>query len=44
MGGDLLDLPMEEFDRSIAVNVRAVALGIRSVVPTLRANGADESW
>jgi meso-butanediol dehydrogenase/(S,S)-butanediol dehydrogenase/diacetyl reductase len=40
MGGDLLDLPMEEFDRSIAVNVRAVALGIRAVVPTLRANGA----
>ena len=39
MGGDLLDLPMEEFDRSIEVNVRAVALGIRAVVPTLRANG-----
>ena len=40
MGGDLLDLPMDDFDRSIAVNVRAVALGIRAVVPTLRANGA----
>ena len=39
MGGDLLDLPMEEFDRSIAVNVRAVALGIRAAVPALRANG-----
>jgi NAD(P)-dependent dehydrogenase (short-subunit alcohol dehydrogenase family) len=31
---------MEEFDRAMAVNVRAVALGIRAVVPTLRANGA----
>jgi meso-butanediol dehydrogenase / (S,S)-butanediol dehydrogenase / diacetyl reductase len=39
MSGDLLELPMEEFDRAIAVNVRAVALGIRSVVPTLRAAG-----
>ena len=40
MGGDLLELPMTEFDRSIEVNVRAVALGIRAVVPSLRANGA----
>jgi len=39
MSGDLLQLPMEEFDRSIAVNVRAVAIGIRTVVPALRANG-----
>jgi meso-butanediol dehydrogenase/(S,S)-butanediol dehydrogenase/diacetyl reductase len=39
MGGGLLDLPMEEFDRSIDVNVRAVAIGIRSVVPTLRDGG-----
>jgi NAD(P)-dependent dehydrogenase (short-subunit alcohol dehydrogenase family) len=39
MSGDLLELPMEEFDRAIAVNVRAVALGIRSVVPALRAGG-----
>ena len=39
MSGDLLDLPMEEFDRAIAVNVRAVALGIRSVVPALRDGG-----
>ena len=30
---------MEEFDRSMAVNVRAVALGIRAAVPALRANG-----
>ena len=39
MGGDLLDLPMSEFDRAIEVNVRAVALGIRAVVPTLRSGG-----
>ncbi len=39
MGGGLLDLPMDEFDRSIDVNVRAVAIGIRSVVPTLRDGG-----
>jgi meso-butanediol dehydrogenase / (S,S)-butanediol dehydrogenase / diacetyl reductase len=39
MSGDLLDLPMEEFDRAIAVNVRAVALGIRSVVPAMRDRG-----
>ena len=40
MSGDLLDLPMEEFDRTIAVNVRAVVLGIRSVVPQMRLAGA----
>lgn len=39
MSGDLLELPMEEFDRAIAVNVRAVALGIRAVVPLMRAAG-----
>jgi len=39
MGGDLLDLPIEEFDRAIEVNVRAVALGLRAVVPTLRRLG-----
>ena len=38
MSGDLLQLPLEEFDRSIAVNVRAVVLGIRAVVPALRAS------
>lgn len=36
-GGDLLDLPIEVFDRSLAVNVRAVLLGIRAVVPSMRA-------
>ena len=39
MSGDLLDLPMEQFDRALDVNVRAVALGMRSVVPTMRAAG-----
>lgn len=36
MGGDLLDLPMDDFDRAVDVNVRAVALGIRAVVPSMR--------
>ena len=40
MGGGLLDLPMEDFDRTMNVNVRAVALGIRSVTPAMRAAGA----
>lgn len=39
MGGDLLDLPMEQFDRAIDVNVRAVVLGIRAVTPVLREQG-----
>ncbi|WP_420452280.1 SDR family oxidoreductase [Ilumatobacter sp.] len=36
MGGDLLGLAMEDFDRAMEVNVRAVALGIRACVPELR--------
>ena len=40
MSGDLLELPMEEFDRAMAVNVRAVALGMRAVVPQMRLAGA----
>lgn len=40
MGGDLLGLTLEEFDRTIDVNVRAVALGIRAVIPALRASGS----
>jgi meso-butanediol dehydrogenase / (S,S)-butanediol dehydrogenase / diacetyl reductase len=36
-GGDLLELPIEVFDRSWNVNVRAVLLGIRAAVPALRA-------
>lgn len=39
MGGDLVDLPIEEFDRAMDVNVRAVVLGIRAVTPTLREQG-----
>lgn len=39
MGGDLLDLPMEQFDRAIDVNVRAVVLGIRATTPILREQG-----
>jgi NAD(P)-dependent dehydrogenase (short-subunit alcohol dehydrogenase family) len=39
MSGGLLDLPLEQFDRAIEINVRAVALGIRSVVPAMRAGG-----
>jgi len=37
MSGDLLGLPLEHFDRAIEVNVRAVALGMRAVVPAMRA-------
>ncbi len=39
MGGGLLALPIEEFDRAMDVNVRAVALGIRAVIPTMQAQG-----
>ncbi len=39
MGGDLIELPIEEFDRAMDVNVRAVALGLRAVVPTMRDQG-----
>lgn len=38
-GGDLLDLPLEVFDRCFDVNVRAVLLGIRAAVPVLREGG-----
>ena len=38
-GGDLLELPIEVFDRSWQVNVRAVLLGIRAAVPPMRAGG-----
>lgn len=37
--GDLVDGPLGAFDRSIAVNVRAVLLGIRAAVPAMRAAG-----
>lgn len=37
--GDLLRLPIEEFDRTMDVNVRAVLLGIRAAVPTMKERG-----
>jgi 3-oxoacyl-[acyl-carrier protein] reductase len=39
MSGDLLGLPIDQFDRAIEVNVRAVVVGIRAVVPAMRAGG-----
>ncbi|MGD9999190.1 MAG: SDR family NAD(P)-dependent oxidoreductase [Ilumatobacteraceae bacterium] len=39
MSGDLVDLPIEQFDRAFDVNVRAPLLGIRSAVPALRRAG-----
>jgi NAD(P)-dependent dehydrogenase (short-subunit alcohol dehydrogenase family) len=38
--GDLVELPIDAFDRCLEVNVRAVVLGIRAVVPAMRAGGA----
>ena len=38
--GDLLELPLDIFDRTWEVNVRAVLLGIRAAVPALRRRGA----
>lgn len=37
--GDLIDLPLEVFDRTMEVNVRGVLLGLRSSVPALRRSG-----
>jgi 3-oxoacyl-[acyl-carrier protein] reductase len=37
--GDLVELPIEAFDRCLDVNVRAVVFGLRAVVPALRAAG-----
>ena len=39
MGGDLIDLPLERFDRALDVNVRAVAIGLRAAVPAMRRSG-----
>lgn len=38
--GDLLELPLDVFDRTWEVNVRAVLLGIRAAVPAFRRRGA----
>jgi len=40
MSGDLLTMPIEQFDRTFEVNVRGVLLGIRAAVPQMRAGGA----
>ena len=37
--GAIDTLPMSDFDRLIEVNLRGVVLGIRAVLPLLRANG-----
>ncbi len=39
MSGDIVELPMEHFDRVIEVNVRGVVLGIRAAVPAMRRAG-----
>jgi len=40
MSGSITELAIEDFDRAMNVNVRAVALGIRAAVPALRRRGA----
>ena len=37
--GDLATLPMEQFDRTFEVNVRAVVLGIRACIEPMRSRG-----
>jgi meso-butanediol dehydrogenase / (S,S)-butanediol dehydrogenase / diacetyl reductase len=37
--GDILDLPIEEFERVMSINVTGVLLGIRAAVPELRRSG-----
>ena len=39
--GDLIESGMELFDRTMTVNVRAVVMGIRSVIPELLKTGED---
>ena len=39
MSGDIVELPIEEFDRVMEVNVRGVVLGIRAAVPAMRRAG-----
>lgn len=36
---NIVDLPVESFDAVIAVNVRGVFLGLKSVIPAMRARG-----
>lgn len=39
VSGSIEALPMEDFDRAVDVNVRAVALGIRAAAPAMRTRG-----
>ena len=39
MSGDLISMPMSQFDRVMDVNVRAVVLGARAAVPVMRKRG-----
>lgn len=39
MSGDLVELPIEEFDRTMELNVRGVVLGLRAALPAIRAAG-----
>lgn len=39
MSGSILDLPLEQFDDAVRVNVRAVAQGIRATVPAMQSRG-----
>ena len=39
MSGSIESLPMEDFDRAVDVNVRAVARGIRAAAPAMRVRG-----
>jgi meso-butanediol dehydrogenase / (S,S)-butanediol dehydrogenase / diacetyl reductase len=41
MSGDLLSMPIDELDRVLDVNVKAVVLGIRAAVPAMRASAAN---
>jgi len=38
--GSLADLPLEQFDRGLAVNLRGVVLGLRAALPALRQSSA----
>lgn len=39
MSGHIATLPMEQYDRTMDVNVRGVVLGIRACIPAMRARG-----
>ena len=39
MSGHIETLPMDQYDRTMDVNVRGVALGVRACIPAMRARG-----